>query len=49
MAVLTEHVLGELEAEAAAAGVKYDLATVIALDAEARRLARVWVDAFTGR
>jgi 1-deoxy-D-xylulose-5-phosphate reductoisomerase len=49
MATLVEHVLLELEGEAAQAGVKYDLDTVVALDQEARRLAWAWIDAFTGR
>jgi 1-deoxy-D-xylulose-5-phosphate reductoisomerase len=49
MAVLVEHVLNELEADAGAAGSDYDLDAVIALDHEARRLAWAWVDAFTGR
>ncbi|CAN5628843.1 1-deoxy-D-xylulose-5-phosphate reductoisomerase [soil metagenome] len=49
MAVLVEHVLGELATEAGAAGENYDLAAVAALDGEARRLAALWVDAFTGR
>jgi hypothetical protein len=50
MAILVEHVLGEMAAEAGAAGGDgYDLDTVVALDREARRLAWLWVDAFTGR
>jgi 1-deoxy-D-xylulose-5-phosphate reductoisomerase len=49
MAVLVEQVLEQLGPEAAAYGPGYDLATVTALDAEARRLAGVWVDGFCGR
>jgi 1-deoxy-D-xylulose-5-phosphate reductoisomerase len=49
MAVLVEHVLEQLGPEAAAEGPGYDLAAVTALDAEARRLSGVWVEAFSGR
>jgi 1-deoxy-D-xylulose-5-phosphate reductoisomerase len=49
MAVLVEHVLGELADDAASVTPGYDLDTVIALDRDARRLSTVWVSAFTGR
>jgi 1-deoxy-D-xylulose-5-phosphate reductoisomerase len=49
MAVLVEHVLGELADDAASVAPGYDLDTVIALDRDARRLSSVWVSAFTGR
>jgi len=49
MAVLVEHVLGEMADDAAMVAPGYDLETVIALDQEARRLSTVWVSAFTGR
>jgi 1-deoxy-D-xylulose-5-phosphate reductoisomerase len=49
MAVLVEHVLGELADDAASVAPGYDLDAVIALDRDARRLSSVWVSAFTGR
>ena len=49
MAVLVEHVLEDLGPEAAAQGPGYDLEAVMALDAAARRMAGVWVEAFGGR
>jgi 1-deoxy-D-xylulose-5-phosphate reductoisomerase len=49
MAVLVEHVLENLGPEAAAQGPGYDLEAVMALDAAARRMAGVWVEAFGGR
>ncbi len=49
MAVLVEHVLGELAEDAASVAPGYDLDAVIALDRDARRLSSVWVSAFTGR
>lgn len=49
MAVLVEHVLERLGPEAGRASPDYDLAAVMALDAEGRRLGRVWVDAFRGK
>jgi 1-deoxy-D-xylulose-5-phosphate reductoisomerase len=49
MAVLVEHVLERLGPEAAAEGPGYDLAAVTALDATARRLGELWVEAFSGR
>jgi 1-deoxy-D-xylulose-5-phosphate reductoisomerase len=49
MAVLVEHVLERLGAEAGRFGPDYDLAAVTALDAESRRLGRVWVEAFRGK
>ncbi len=49
MAVLVEHVLERLGPEAGRCGSDYDLATVVALDAEGRRLGGVWVEAFRGK
>jgi 1-deoxy-D-xylulose-5-phosphate reductoisomerase len=49
MAVLVEHVLESLGPEAAACGSGYDLEAVMALDAEARRLGGLWVEAFSGK
>jgi 1-deoxy-D-xylulose-5-phosphate reductoisomerase len=49
MAVLVEHVLEKLGPEAAASGPGYDLESVTALDDAARRLAGIWVAAFSGR
>ena len=49
MAVLVEHVLERLGPEAGRASSDYDLAAVTALDAEGRRLGRVWVEAFRGK
>jgi len=49
MAVLVEHVLESLGPEAAACGSGYDLDAVMALDAEARRLGGLWVEAFSGK
>lgn len=49
MAVLVEHVLEALGPHAAAQGSGYDLADVMALDAEARRLGVLWVEAFGGK
>jgi 1-deoxy-D-xylulose-5-phosphate reductoisomerase len=49
MAVLVEHVLENLGPDAAAQGPGYDLEAVMALDAAARRMAGVWVEAFGGR
>ena len=49
MAVMVEQVLERLGPEAARCGSGYDLATVMALDAEGRRLGRFWVDAFRGK
>lgn len=49
MAVLVEHVLERLGPEAGRVGSGYDLAAVMALDAESRRLGQVWVDAFCGK
>jgi 1-deoxy-D-xylulose-5-phosphate reductoisomerase len=49
MAVLVEHVLECLGQEAAAQAPGYDLEAVTALDAEARRLAGLWVEAFSGK
>ncbi len=49
MAVLVEHVLEKLGPEAAGFGPGYDLETVTALDAAARRLGEVWVTAFSER
>jgi 1-deoxy-D-xylulose-5-phosphate reductoisomerase len=48
MAVLVEHVLERLGPEAAAEGPGYDLAAVTALDAAARRMSEMWVEAFCG-
>jgi len=48
MAVLVEHVLERLGPQAAAQGADYDLAAVMALDAEARRMGALWVEAFSG-
>ena len=48
MAVLVEHVLEKLGPEAAALRPGYDLEAVMALDAEARRLGGLWVEAFSG-
>ena len=48
MAVLVEHVLERLGPQAATHGPGYDLAAVMALDQEARRLGEVWVGAFSG-
>jgi 1-deoxy-D-xylulose-5-phosphate reductoisomerase len=48
MAVLVEHVLERLGPQAAAQGAGYDLAAVTALDAEARRMGALWVEAFSG-
>lgn len=49
MAVMVEHVLERLGPEAGRVGPDYDLADVTALDAEGRRLGRVWVEAFRGK
>ena len=49
MAVLVEHVLEKLGPEAAAHGPGYDLEAVMALDAAARRMGEVWVEAFSGK
>ena len=49
MAVLVEHVLERLGPEAAAQGAGYDLDAVTALDAEARRMGALWVEAFSGK
>ena len=48
MAVLVEHVLEKLGPEAAAHGPGYDLEAVMALDAAARRMSEIWVEAFCG-
>ncbi len=48
MAVLVEHVLEKLGPEAAAQGGGYDLEAVLALDAAARRLSEIRVEAFCG-
>jgi 1-deoxy-D-xylulose-5-phosphate reductoisomerase len=48
MAVLVEHVLETAGPAAAAQGPGYGLAAVTAADAEARRLAGLWVEAFSG-
>jgi 1-deoxy-D-xylulose-5-phosphate reductoisomerase len=48
MAVLVEHVLEKLGPDAAAYGPGYDLEAVMALDAAARRMSEVWVEAFCG-
>jgi 1-deoxy-D-xylulose-5-phosphate reductoisomerase len=48
MAVLVEHVLERLGPQAAAHGAGYDLAAVMALDAEARRMGALWIEAFSG-
>jgi 1-deoxy-D-xylulose-5-phosphate reductoisomerase len=48
MAVLVEHVLERLGPQAAAQGAGYGLAAVTALDAEARRMGALWVEAFAG-
>lgn len=48
MAILVEHVLRELEAEASGAGDDYGRDAVDELDREARRLAEAWVSAFVG-
>jgi 1-deoxy-D-xylulose-5-phosphate reductoisomerase len=47
MAMLVEHVLERLGPEAAAEGDGYDLSAVAALDAEARRMSALWLEAFT--
>ena len=49
MAVLVEHVLEKLGPEAAAHGPGYDLEAVMALDAAARRMSEVWIEAFAGK
>ena len=49
MAILVEHVLEKLAPEAAAAGPGYDLATVLDLDATARRMSGLWVAAYSGK
>jgi 1-deoxy-D-xylulose-5-phosphate reductoisomerase len=49
MASLVEHVLNELAREARAVADGYGLDAVMALDAEARRIAWLWVEACTGR
>ena len=49
MAVLVEHVLETLGPEAAACGPGYDLDAVTAIDAAARRMGEVWVEAFGGK
>lgn len=49
MAVLVEHVLERLGPEAGRIGPDYDLATVMALDGEGRRLGGIWVEAFRGK
>ena len=49
MAVLVEHVLEKLGPDAAGLGPDYDLGTVMDFDAAARRMAGVWVGAFSGR
>ncbi len=49
MAVLVEHVLEKLGPEAAAHGPGYDLEAVMALDATARRMSEVWIEAFAGK
>ena len=48
MAVLVEHVLEKLGPEAAAHGPGYDLEAVMALDAAARAMSEIWVEAFCG-
>ena len=48
MAVLVEHVLETAGPAAAAQAPGYGLAAVTAADAEARRLAGLWVEAFSG-
>jgi 1-deoxy-D-xylulose-5-phosphate reductoisomerase len=48
MAVLVEHVLEKLGPDAADYGPGYDLEAVMALDAAARRMSEVWVEAFCG-
>jgi 1-deoxy-D-xylulose-5-phosphate reductoisomerase len=49
MAALVEHVLGRLGPEAGAVPPGYDLEGVTALDAEARRLGGLWVEAYGGK
>ena len=49
MAVLVEHVLETLGPEAAACGPGYDLDAVTDIDAAARRMGEVWVEAFGGK
>jgi 1-deoxy-D-xylulose-5-phosphate reductoisomerase len=49
MAILTEHVTNEMAGNARAVPEEYDLDAVQALDGQARRLAWLWVDAYTGR
>ena len=48
MAVLVEHVLEKLGPEAAAHRPGYDLEAVMALDAAARAMSEIWVEAFCG-
>ena len=48
MAILVEHVLEKLAPEAAGAGQGYDLSAVLELDATARRMAGLWVAAYSG-
>lgn len=49
MAVLVEHVLEKLGPAAAAHGPDYDLGAVMELDAAARDLSGLWVEAFSGK
>ena len=49
MAVLVEHVLERLGPGASGQGSGYDLAAVMALDAEARRMGALWVEAYCAR
>ena len=49
MAVLVEHVLEKLGPEAVGHGPGYDLGAVMDLDATARRMAGLWVEAFSGK
>lgn len=48
MAVLVEHVLEQLGPEAAVEGPGYGLDTVMRFDREARSMAGLWVEAFSG-
>jgi hypothetical protein len=48
MAILVEHVLNELADEARGAGGAYGPRGRDRLDAEARRLSWLWVDAYSG-
>ena len=49
MAVLVEHVLEKLGPEAGAHGPDYGLEAVTALDAAAREMSGLWVEAFSGK